>query len=148
MARIRIRCEVLRAVAINGPCTVKQLHEKLPHLKYKQVQKACYHLVDEDEIKKTGVTEEKAVNNTPWPIYEVRTDESPTKGRRKQSYRPPDPNRHITKLHKGLKFDEDKQRYIVKYRDNKIEYLSRLLLKERGDDKNLLIGMINDYNNL
>ena len=141
---IRIRCQVLKTIAAIGPCTIKEVREQLPHLEYKQIRKTCTRLyLQDDEIKVVGKRPNEKGGN-PLNIYEVRgEDEHRSKttdkrvGRKKPGYR--------DQLKQPMQYDQKKQRIIIRYRERKIELLKSFLDHVSDTRKDILIGIINDY---
>lgn len=142
MAKIRVRCQVLEAIESIGECNIMDIGNVLPHLNLKTIQKTCYHLKEEDEIEEIGKSDIRASNGVFYPLYSIRTakreqlkpryTKSPSSKKNKLSYPPQFKNK----------------RYYIRFRDKKIKLLKNYLKNASGTTKDLLIGMIQDYENI
>ncbi len=136
---LRIRCQVLRAVAIRDGATSQGIADMLPELSAQQVQKAIYQLLSQDRIFKTGKQEREGSNGRPLFVYEANEDWEPAAVKAK------------TKKKSGRKTHSDELRTnsagglgVIRFRDRKVRLLIKLLSKVSGTDKDLLIGLLAD----
>ena len=143
---IRIRCQVLKTIAAIGPCNSAEAHKQLPHLDLVQVRKACQRLYSEDdELKVVGKEKIDGIGQL-LSIYAVRGDDEPKEKKiyKKGSRTTPSNSEH---LHRPMRFDKNKGRFIIRYRDRKINLLESLIGHTEGVMKDLLTGIINDLKN-
>lgn len=137
---MRIKCQVLQVIAAKGPCSSLDVQQELPHLENEQVQKAIYNMLQQDRIFKADQVERIGSNGRPMFLYEVRENWEPQKTTGMKSGR----TNYAEKLrsghaHVGL------ADIAIKFRDKKIRLLQSLI-KYTGDmERDLLIGILNDY---
>lgn len=136
---LRIRCEVLKAIAICDGATSKVISEMLPELEPKQIQKAIYQLLTQDRIFKTGKQDREGSTGRPMFVYIANENWEPaqkTKAPVKKTGR---------KTHsESLRTDGPKIIPVIRFRDRKIRLLIGLMDKVHGNDKDLLIGILAD----
>lgn len=137
--QIRNRCIVLQAIAIHGPCTVKDLEAACPDLSPQQIQRAAYNLRESDDIIRVGQAPRHDGSGRPMLVLEVNPatpdgSKTPEKSGRK-SWR-----ETLRSSQGGFN-----QPGMLRFRDRKIRLLQGLARVSGGTDKDLLIGMIKDY---
>lgn len=145
MIALRIRCQVLKVIAGMDDGTAEQVGLHLPDLTAKQVQKALYNLCTDDEIRKIGEQPRGQANGKPWNVYQCRDENTPIDISKKKYYKKSGRKDIKQELQSSAKWDMDKNRMIVKYRERKLHLLNRLMTHVSGTDTDLLIGIIKDY---
>lgn len=136
---LRIRCEVLKALATHGPCTSKDIQGHTKGLTAQQIQKALYRLLDQDRIFKVGQADRQGKEGRPLFLYDVRDEWEPKQSKRtgkkkgRQNYQ------------QSLRHSNPSVFVVVKYRDRKIRLLQGLLDRVGGTDRDLIYGILADY---
>lgn len=137
----RVRCEVLKVIAICDGATSKTVCDMLPDLEAKQVQKAIYQLLTQDRIFKTGKQQRHGSNGRPLFEYQANEDWEPATKAKK-----------VKREKTGRKTYSEELRTngggitsIIRFRDRKVRLLGALASKASGTNKDLLIGILADF---
>lgn len=140
---LRIRCQVLRLIAINDGATSETVAAMLPDLEPKQVQKAIYQLLTQDRIFKTGQEERKGSVGRARFIYVANEDWEPANAKAKVIKKAAKIGRksHSEELQtNGGGFSG-----VIRFRDRKVRLLLGVTDRVSGAQKDLIIGMLADY---
>jgi len=132
---LRIRCEVLRAIAICNGATSETVHEMLPDFEPKQIQKTTYQFLTQDRIFKNRKKERSGATGRPRFIYIANAN-----------WEPAQKNKEVKKTGRkshseSLKTDGGESMPIVRFRDRKVRLLSSLINKVSGSDRDFPIGL-------
>lgn len=138
---LRIRCDVLKALAIHGPTTSLELAKYLPKLEAAQIRKAIYRLLDQDRIQKVGKAERSGSNGRPQFFCEVRDKDEWMPTRAKKT----GPKKGRQNYRESPKAPSAGTPAVVRFRDRKIRLLQRLMDHTSGAERDLLIGILADY---
>jgi len=136
---LRIRCEVLKAIAILDNATSESVSKMLPDLEPKQIQKAIYQLLTQDRIFKTGKEKRTGSVGRARFIYVANENWEPAK--KKNSTQKAGRKSHT----ESLRTDGDGAMQIIRFRDRKIRLLIDLIDKVGGSQRDLLIGILADF---
>lgn len=116
------------------------VQEMLPQFEAKQIQKAIYQLMSQDRIFRIGKSQRLGSHGRPLFIYGANPDWEPAN-------KEPDTRDKVGRktYPESLQTDGGRSMQIIRFRDRKIRLLTRLLDKVSGSDKDLLIGILNDF---
>lgn len=152
---LRVRCEVLRLLAIHGPCTSGEIVlASCGQLTAPQVQKALYRLLDQDRIRKTGEQRPRqGSDGRPMYLYEAREDWEPGQDSSRERRRPKrgrkDYRASLAASSPGSLPDDDRPAQpfagLIKFRDRKVRLLQQYLARSSDTERDLLLGMLADY---
>lgn len=137
---LRVRCEVLKTIAMLDNPTSEDVGNVLPDLKPKQIQKAIYQLLTQDRIFKTGQQERTGSKGRARFTYEARDDWEPKAKETKSTETKAGRKNHS----ESMRTDGGNALGIVRFRDRKIRLLCRLADRASGSDKDLIIGILSD----
>lgn len=152
MAKIRNRCLVLGIIKVIQPCTILDVSNYIKtagnDLTYKQVASAFYQLACDDEIVHIDNSDQMLKNNKPAPIYKIREPGDVSLSIMKKTERKAPVKSNVHRLHAPMKFDDEKERIVIRFRDDKLKLLYRLKEYVNSDrESDLMAGIINDYEN-
>ena len=134
----RIRCEVLRCIALSDDATSESVAKMLPELKSSQIQKAIYQLLTQDRIFKVRQLKRQGSKGRALFVYEANEEWEPTRDlKQKRDYQKSYSSEIRTN---GIGFTG-----VIRFRDRKIRMLLRIMDKVGGANKDLLIGILSDY---
>jgi len=134
---MRIICRVLLVFADHGPMTVKEAMSHLPDLNESQVSAAAVQLAVKQKLHKKYANGKQTVPL----VYEYN-----------EEFKPPARTNYGKSQSPVSRAANSKgrvrQQTFYRFRDKKIALIERLIAKCGGMDKDLLIGILNDYRQL